>query len=270
MKQRPWPIVILAALHLIAPLGNFFFNYYYSPNSLWDFLKLFFYYKNLVVTFVILILPMLAGLAIYACKKWSYIVYVLIMLTMFGFSTFSWLTMSNPMSLGLYILITVLNIGIVSYFLIPAVRDVYFDPRLRWWEAKPRYKFDQTAKAIINNLSFEGQIKNISEGGLFLKLESTPNDGDEIKIEFESRGQSITVSGLVIVHEKIKELGFAVKFNHTSESLTQIKKLIKALDQEGLLLENRLPGPEDSFQFWMKKITKDKSALIPTIQNKKT
>lgn len=265
MKQRPWPIILLAFLHFIAPFGNLFFNYYYSKLNLWDFLEAFFYIKNLKINFIILIAPFFAGLAIYACKKWSYITYLFLMFLMLLFSTYSWVVTPDPISIWIYLTIVFLNIIVVTYFLIPAVRIIYFDPKLRWWEAKPRYILDTYAACRFNDESTRGQIKNISEGGLFIKMDSTIADATPVQIEFQYQGMDLTLSGHIIIHEKIKELGVAVKFNSTPDTL---KKLISLLKEEGKLINARLPGPEDSFKFWLRKLFYSGKGIVPDIQKK--
>jgi len=57
----------------------------------------------------------------------------------------------------------------LGYFINPRIRHLYFDPKLRWWRAKPRY---ETHIPFIMNHQSQWHypiLRNISEGGCFIE-----------------------------------------------------------------------------------------------------
>ncbi len=64
MKQRPWPIILLAIFHLFAPVGNFFINAHYVPVDSWTYFVAHFDPVNIGSSLIFFLVPPLAGLAI--------------------------------------------------------------------------------------------------------------------------------------------------------------------------------------------------------------
>ncbi len=164
------------------------------------------------------------------------------------------------------VMLYIVNIGVVGYFLIPAVRSLYFDPRLRWWESKPRYHFERECEVIVGEQKTKGTIKNISEGGAFVIVEKTPKDESTALILFENDGVRLEVSAQVIIHDKTQEMGFGARFQHTDVTLKQVQDLVQKLHKEGKILQNRRPSPEDAIQYWAKQVVTFKGGLVPNIK----
>ena len=138
MKRRPWPIILLAIFHVIAPLGNILVNSYLAKVSLSVYLQVLTAPENLKTLLVFVLVPLAGAVLIYICKKWSYILYIVLMTIPFGYSLLSYLKNATfGMTVALVVFYFV-NMLVIGYFLLPAVRRLYFDPRMRWWETKPR------------------------------------------------------------------------------------------------------------------------------------
>lgn len=271
MKRRPWPIILLAVFHLFAPIGNFFFNAQYVPIDTWTYFLAHFESANLGSSLIFFLVPPLAGLAIYVCKKWSFWVYVLLMIFILFFSLYNWKSRPEIDSIIPLVTLFVVNIALVGYFLIPAVRAIYFDPRLRWWETKPRYKVDYKATLSFDGQSEAGEIANLSEGGLFVKVKNSPSDNQKVTIQFVDGNKTYKAEGSAIHHEKLKTMGVGIRFSHTGETLKDFHSLAKKLDSEGKKIEARVPGPEDTLLAWLKRVFKTGEGLVPkSDQNKKS
>ena len=262
MKQRPWPIILLAWFHLLAPIGNFFFSSYIHNVDIGLYFKAHFEPANLGQTALFFGLPILAAISIYLCKKWSFWAYFGIMFCMIVFSVKNWQT--NP-SLPIVLLAVLIftNIVLVGYFLIPAVRAVYFDPRLRWWETKPRYNVDYVADLKVGNHTSQGKIMNLSEGGVFVQTKEAPEDGANVSVLFQDGDKKFNIPGTAIHHAKLKEMGIGVQFTHSSDTSSQMKALTKKLASEGKLIIQRRAGPEDSFAYWFKGAITSGEGLVP-------
>jgi hypothetical protein len=265
MKHKPWVIILFAAFHFIAPLGNLLLSSYVNSIGLLENISLRFRPENLADTAVFFLLPMLAGYSVYLCKRWSYYLYLATMTVITISVTYFWYQTGGLLSIWPLLFVYVFNISIVSYFLIPAVRQVYFNPRLRWWESKPRYHFEKDAKILIGEHSVSAQIKNISETGAFLTADQAVKDGESAKLEFEQDGAQLEIPATLIVHEGAKDLGAGLQFQHSSSSRHQLAPLIAKLDAEGKVIESRRPTAEDAFQYWAKGVFKSKQGLIPKV-----
>lgn len=267
MKQRPWPIILLAWFHFLAPIGNFFFSSYIHNVDIGLYFKAHFEAANIGQTVLFFGLPILAAISIYLCKKWSFWAYFGIMFCMITFSFMNWRT--NPSLPILWLVFLVItNVVLVGYFLIPAVRAVYFDPRLRWWETKPRYNVDYVADVKIGNQTVQGKIMNLSEGGVFVQTKESPEDGSKVSVQFQDADKKYDLSGTAIHHAKIKEMGIGIQFDHTPETSAQMKNLTKKLASEGKLVIQRRPGPEDSFSYWFKGAITSGEGLVPHVNKK--
>ncbi|WP_413560534.1 PilZ domain-containing protein [Bdellovibrio sp. HCB209] len=259
MKRKPWAIIVLALLHIIAPIGSFIFNAIRSGRTFSG--QWYFWTHVLPPMFMVIYvaLPILAGIFIYMCKRWSYWAYLGCLLIIFVtnmmafFASMSWL--------NFFYLIAVLLVDLlaVAYFVVPAVRQVYFDPRLRWWEAAPRFVFPNPVR--INGA--EGEISNISKGGMFVRTSLNLFEDQTVSFEFDFEGTTYKGLGEVVFKsQRASNEGYGVQFKEL-DSPTAIRGLCSTLNSRGQMVPERLPGPEDSFGVWLKKLITERKGLIP-------
>ena len=263
MKQRPWALIVLSALHLAAPIGNIALNALISNHNVFSYFMLAFKPEYLLRNWFIFICPIVAGLAIYACKKWSFFVYLLAITILFVFSYTGYLSKAESISIVPVLLVYLINISVVSYFLLPAVREVYFNPRLRWWESLRRYRCD--FNCVWNKegeeKSFDGKIGNFSMNGLFLKSSNFPEDGIGIQVQLDKGDRKPVFTGQVVHHGQQNAVGFGVKFCHNKESQEEAKNIVDELEKQGFKI-SRLTY-EDSFVFWIKNLLTTGRGIIP-------
>lgn len=262
MKRKPWSIIILAFLHILAPVGNLIFNAHRSHHTILEHWN---YWMNLMpkpLLFSYVILPFMAGVFIYICKRWSYWAYLFCLALIFASNLYSFSTDANLTNLVFLIVILVVDLLAVAYFVVPAVRNVYLDPRLRWWEAAPRYLFSNSLD--INGTEGIGNIKNISEGGLFALATTNLFEGQAVKLTWLFEGKIYQVDAKVVYKSARSSVdGYGVQFVHTPESQKQIKMLCSQLRERGQIVPDRLPTPEDSFGHWLKNLIVKREGLFP-------
>lgn len=265
MRQRPWPIVILAILHIFAPIANIFFSGILSGFGLVESFTKAFEPQLLLANWYTWLLPICAGLSIYACKKWSFYVYVFCMLALFGFNIKSFDFGQGYISYIYIILLFGVNLVVVTYFLVPAVRNLYFNRRMRWWENHTRYtaNFKCHWQADESEKTVEGLVSNLSLSGLFLKSEKNPDNDGSISVTFEHKEIETKLMGKAILHDKLKEKGFGMQFIHNAESLKAVKEIIADLETEGLRATNLKGLYEDSLTYWLRTLFKSGKGLIP-------
>lgn len=254
MSRRPWPLIIIAILHVIAPVGNITFSAFLSGvgfNVYWRALLM---PMNRGTLLIFTVVPITGAILIYMCKRWSYYVYIALMAIPFYFSYQEYLEKSTPMVAAALVLFYVINIFVVGYFLLPTVRQIYFDPRLRWWETKPRYKADFQCQVELQGEQHWVEIKNISEGGAFLETPANLPMNLAIKIYFKDSEGVIALNGNVVYRRSTIPVGYGFKFDRQSAKEPRLKDLIKKLAHDGALIQSRAPLPEDSFMGWLKSV----------------
>jgi hypothetical protein len=269
MKKRPWPIVILAVLHILAAPGNLIFNAYIAHLPLSQKWAEYMQPNYRPIAFFYFAIPIIAGLSIYICKRWSFWVYVATIALTCASSWYGYHSRGGAVSLGLLIGVLLLDLIIVFYFFLPAVRAVYFDPRLRWWETNPRYRTNINARWKSPTGEYNGEILNFSVGGLFFKSAQTPQDNSEIEVSFDFEEKSYRLTGLAILHSHQKNMGFGMKFHATPKNTKAGAELVKKFDAAGGMITDRLPGKEDNFFSWAKRLVTTGKGLVPEIKNRK-
>lgn len=269
MKTRPWPILILALLHIVAPFGNFILNAHLAQLTLWQKWQMTVAEPNLKINLVAFFAPVVAGLAIYACKKWSLWLYFAMIALITLLNLMIYRAHSTTLNLTLFTAFTLIDLLLVSYFLIPAVRSLYFDPRLRWWEASPRYRANRPGRWRSGDQGGDGELVNFSAGGLFFKSDRLPADNALVDISFGDGERERNFSGHVIHHSKQNLTGFGVKFDRSSQQAKEAADFVRKLDAQGALIRDRLPGPEDSLAAWLKRVFTTGQGLVPDTKKKK-
>lgn len=263
MKRRPWPLVVLALIHLLTPVGNILINSVLMKVSPFYYAKALLAPGNLVHALVFFGVPILASGLIFACRRWTYWAYIVLMSVPFVYSFLSW-SESPSLATGLILaLFYLVNIAIVGYFSLPGVRVVYFNPALRWWETKPRYSTDFKAQMIVGDAQCDGHVKNISLGGLFIETLGEAPLNEFAKIRFHFAEQDYVVNCKPVFRRQMEPKGYGVKFELDATAADQIANLIARLKVEGVLHSSHVPGPEESFQYWLKNLLKSRQAWIP-------
>lgn len=264
MKRKPWPLIVLAMLHFLAPLGNIVANSIFANVTIQAYTRALFQQTEFLRTFIFLCIPITGGVLIYICKKWSYYLYLFLMIIPFAYSYLSWQTQPT-LELGIYLIAFYLvNLLVVGYFILPQVRQVYFDPRLRWWETKPRFKAEfETAFTWVDQKG-QGEIKNLSEGGLFIETDMKMNTMGRIDIDFKYKDKNYALKGEIVYSKNSNgRHGYGVTLLTNETTLETVKQLIRTMSEQGLLITSRAPNQEDTFSYWVKRLLIHRKGWVP-------
>ena len=258
MRVKPWPIVIIALIHIFAPAFNIYFSAQLNNVTFLDYLEYLLINKNIVENVFWILLPFITGLSIFKFRSWSY--YLLICFTLSTSVMFihEWMT-SPKLPLATFLFLESVNLVILVYFLLPSVRNVYLKPSLRWWEQKPRYLVDTQALIETKNSTSTGTIRNISVGGAMIETPSDFSRGDIFKISFELFQKKFITEAQVVF--KGPE-GFGTFFTKVSPSQNELNKLIDQLAVQGYPLRTEKPDLKQHFFSWLKGLFRGKG-LIP-------
>lgn len=269
MKRKPWALIVLALLHILSPIGNIIVNAHLAHVSIAVYIKALFSPEEIFRTCIFLFIPVIGGVLIYLCKKWSYYLYLFLMTIPFIYSYLSWQAQPNQ-NLGVYLIaFYLINLVVVGYFVLPQVRLVYFDPRLRWWETKPRYKAEFETSVTWIEKTAKGEIKNISEGGIFVQTELPINVNGRVHLNFNYNNTTHNFVGEVVyVNKSLTPTGYGISLITNDKDSLSLKKLIRDLSEQGTLITSRVPTEEDSFAYWLKRVFSLKKGLLPETPKK--
>jgi len=244
MPYRPLALIVLGVLHILEPVGKILyykiFLSHLSDNLISNIFKLPFW-----ELFTWLALFPIAGIAILAVKNWSLPVFLAVEAYVLAsnYSVFKLMYLNGHfIDLAVLLGFTLLNILVVSFILVPAVRIYYTDPKLRWWEAHPRYN----VKLECELEGFgESHIHDMSKSGVFVSnIDGGPSVGDIVPIKFTENDDEYKLNGKVIAFFKKGDIdGIGIQFFANSrDKVKDIKKLIKKWERSGV---NRRPKRRD-------------------------
>lgn len=267
MKNRPWPIVIIALFHIFAPFGNAVLHSVVKGIDMQTYFELLFSRSSGLDIFGELVLIPCAGVALLMFRKWSYPIFVGAISWATFRTAWSWYNYPNAASPFIFVSVIVLDLLLVSYFLIPAVRAAYFNRNLRWWETKARFPFEIETNVTLKDQekSEKGKVVNISEGGIFLLFKPSLESDQELKLSFQRGEEAFELDGKIVRKMEKPASGYGVEFSHTRSTRAAIKSLLKALQADGL--KPRTPPDPTflSFKIWLKRLTTTGKGLIPEI-----
>jgi hypothetical protein len=258
MQYKPLSIIILSALYALAPLAKIlFFVGFYQTDFLYTAGKILSDYPawKLINFFI---LPWVASVAIYRVKNWSFKVFLLVEILMLAGNLhyLKWLYRVNFMPMFyFYIGITCSTFLATCYFLLPAIKLAYFDPRSRWWEAQPRYDFSHPLNLKMlsaESLPLLTSIHNISEGGLFISaMQSLPID-QLFSLQFKHLDQDVLLQGRLLYQTQyLGRHGYGLQFCHLNKKeKKQIKQIIHFLEKNNV---PRRPPKRSLFSLTSKK-----------------
>jgi hypothetical protein len=263
MRQKPFILILLAVLHWLAPFGNLFINSYrqnISPTYLWS---LWLQNSPGYHIFIFVVIPILSGSFIYICRRWSFFAYLVCMAITVITSAMGFRQYSNLLSVLMFVGAILFDVVLVVYFMIPAVKRVYMDPKLRWWETLPRYQYNAQAKILEIG---QGQISNISMGGLLLFSEIDLPEQKKIQLEF-GESPHYLVSGRVVYHKQMKEHGYGIQFDEKHLKAKTLKSLIQILEKEHKRIIDQT-HVAINFKQWLKLLFKSGKGILPEFEKK--
>lgn len=266
MRQKPWPIIVLAFFHALSPVGNSIFNALKYKINFWELWQFWWEQLPYYLLFSYFIVPIIAGLFIYLCKRWSFYAYLFCILLLVISSIIGLRTDLSFMNISMFILFLVIDVLLVAYFMAPSVKSIYLDPKLRWWEAAPRYAVELDVE--FNESDF-GQVSNVSVGGMFLRTETFLPDNQIVTFNWNYLGIEYLVEGQIVHHQLSGTHGYGVKFAHTLQSEKSIKSFVEQLASEGRLIHNRSAYPEKTFLNWLRDIFVLRKGFFPEVRSGK-
>ncbi len=205
-----------------------------------------------------------ASFAIFSIRKWSYPVFLTVALVDLYLNFQTWRLFPNILTVPLLVVLTLCNIAFVSYFLLNAVRAPYFNPRVRWWEVKPRFLVNFTARIRGPVSKQKCLVIDISEGGIFVKTNLEFALGDTVKVELAFLNRIIEVQGKVVHCGKARIKGYGIQFYENDKAtMNSIGKVIEAIEAMGFATRAQKPTMLGDFKRWVKALLKTGRGWVP-------
>ncbi len=238
MKKKPLLFITIATLHFIEPLIKILYFKATTPFSYTTILSNIFSISGPKELFEFWLLFPIGGLALMGVKKWSYPVFVGVQVysiySHLTYQSFNWPYVSQIPFLSSLALL-VINILIIGYFLLPSVREPFFNKGMRWWETKTRFHCHIPCLAtLFSQRTAECEILNISETGAFLNVRDFVEIGSMIQLDFKYNEHIIKIDAHIASHHSFnheKGLGVRFKFNNIWEHLA-VRRMIKAIAKD--------------------------------------
>lgn len=252
MKRRPWPIIILAWIHFLEPVAKIIFYGLQSHEGVLPFFLSMVHSPPLEKIQFFLLYP-LAGLGIFLVKRWSYYLFLLMhgWILFLHFQYFPQFQSSGQSFLaGALLCFSFLNISVVSFFLLPALRIPFHSPKLRWWESDTRFllqipckikvydpldlKWDSPFQERLSVLN--GHIFNFSQNGVGIFLPGPLPPQPYLNLNFSFYDQNFSLNAKII-HQKGDGEGKRIGLKFFQKSWTdeiRLRRLARLLRTMGL------------------------------------
>lgn len=234
MKNKPLLFTVLSVLCFIEPLIKVL---YFKAMTKFDFVVIFanLQARNTFVEVVDfwLIFP-IAGMLIMRLRKWTYFGFMTVLAyinwNIFTYEKYTWPYNSDTPFMYNYV-VAMACIGLFAYFLSPKAREPFFEKRARLWEVKARYNVHFNCKLQSSNLTFPSTVMNISQTGVFVEDSKYIKVGDELQIEFNFLGETVSIPVRVMnKHMSKGVMGYGLQFKYRSyKQSVMMSKIIKVL-----------------------------------------
>ena len=244
MNKKPWLIVALATLQILVPIFGVLLGSFFENITPYQYVKTYTQVHSALDIFEYFFLFPIAGVSIFIMKRWSFPFFVGAMIWVNVSNIQSWATgYREDWSIPILIAITLLNLTIVTYFLLPAIRRFYFKKQLRWWESKPRFRVEIPGLLEYKKLDHKCVIRDLSESGAFIESDMDISSGEQICLQVSVLNNRFPISGIIIHKRTSPVLGYGIEFNINRKEKRVVNNLIKALQFLGC----NISRPEDPF-----------------------
>lgn len=235
MRTRPWPLVLLAMLQVLSPIGTVLFNSWALGVKPIYVISWIFQSPFLKIFETVALMP-IAGIAIYQMKSWSYVLFFLSMAWSLASNLRNWNYASQNYSLWMMLLVYIFQIGLAIYFMIPSVRKTFLDSRVRWWEAKRRYLLEIPVALNLAGTKERGRMINLAEGGMLAEFQLALKEHSQIQLSFNVFSAVFSTPGEVVytMDRGGGKKAYGIRFLHTPETHRKFRNLAHALELIGI------------------------------------
>lgn len=214
-SHRPLWTYLLAVAFILSPFCNVAISLFLEKVPGWWrpelWLRAFSYVPFHELFFQTLILA--AGLTLLAVRRFAWQVsLVALSLTIINSIFLMWKSRGISDFLP-HAFLAFVTCAIAAFFFLPYVKELYFNPRTRWWEIPPRFEVTN-AKVEIPELGAQAKLLDVSRTGALIELAQTSSNetfqvGDFYRVEVALLSLS-AIMKCVRSHERFRGLEFYI------------------------------------------------------------
>jgi len=269
MHRRPWPIVFLSLLQLFTPIGTIFFSSIANRVTFIQQLKIVWAHAPMTDRIIIFIVPIILAWLIYFTKKIGlYLVAATVIYTLTK-NLIEWRGFADGYSFLMLLLVSLCNLALVAYLLVPSVREIFFNPSIRWWEREPRYILNTEGAIDLNGQTQPCYLQDVSvSGASFQCLPGLIHQGDDVKLTFKHGKHEISFLAKIMYERNINvdstKFGLRrIETSRLSGEYLLILSLISDLKKENCPITQADADTKKSFMSWAKRAAKSPQAWFP-------
>ena len=167
------------------------------------------------------------------------------------------------------------NLALIAYLLLPDVRAVFMNPRLRWWETPPRYVVSMKAQiSKEDGHAKPATIGDLSIGGAGVTVESELfQSGDSILLTFEHDGRTILMRAVVVYGRSDPSGGghrYGLEWRRGSaDDERRTMRLLDELEEKKTPVMRVPPKWKEDLVSWWNRARKSPRAWVPEVPKKK-
>jgi hypothetical protein len=274
MQRRPWPLVFLALLQILGPIGSIFISAHVNKVGFFDMAGAIWKYSHPWDLIEFYALPFAQGIFIFYAKRFGY--YAVLALAAFSFylNIQEWRIASDVISLPILLGVTGTNLALIVYLLLPNVRAVFMNPRLRWWETPPRYVVSMKAQVSKEDGHAKpATIGDLSIGGAGIQVESELyQQGDTLLLTFEHDSTTILMRAVAVYGRPDPNGGhrYGLEWQRgAAEDERRTMRLLDELEEKKTPVIRMPPKWKEDLTAWWNRARKSPSAWVPEVPKKK-
>lgn len=269
MHRRPWPIVILALIQFLTPLASIWVSAIANRISFVTMSKEIWIFSSDVEKLKFFALPIALGFLIYFTKKLGfYFVLLASAYTIYG-NIQEWVMSGKTTSIWMIVGVNAVVMMLVAYLLLPNVRAVFFNPRMRWWETAPRFILE-IACTYVRTGSEEKSAKltDLAVGGAGIEVSTTGILNEElVTLKFKFNDEEFVLPSKVVYHRNISDskarLGLQWTPELTNQEHSKLRRLTRQLKAARYPETRKTPEWKSDFVSWLGRAKKSPKAWMP-------
>ncbi|MBC7385107.1 MAG: PilZ domain-containing protein [Cryobacterium sp.] len=273
MQRRPWPLVILALLQILGPFGSIFLSARVNHVTTFEMASAIWRFSRPIDLMVFYGLPIFSGLLIFFAKRFGYFIVIGLSLVSIYLNISEWRLASDVISIPMLMGVTATNLALIGYLLLPNVRAVFMNSRLRWWENAPRYTVSMRGQlSKTEGHATPCEIVDLAVGGAGLKTDSAPVvNGDSVLLTFDYEEHVVLMRGIA-VYGRPDGTGhrYGLEWQRGSEmDERRFMALLVDLEEKRTPITRTPPKWKEDLKAWASRATKSPSAWVPEVPKKK-
>lgn len=219
MKTKPIFFKIICCLFLIEPLVKLAYFKITTDFSLTLILSNSLARNSFIDIFSFWLAFPLAGLCLIKLRNWTYFIFLYLLIfnsyVILTYERYTWPYNSDAPFLYNYML-SVVAIIIMATFLLPVIREPFFNDKLRWWETRKRFKLQIPGSIFDDIESSDVWIENMSYTGVLLKTTSKLEIGEEVILSWKYEGFTLSMPVKIVRQHDSEGVTFGGHFHDLS------------------------------------------------------